>query len=278
MQTLYQPRFNAPAWLEEVAKRRPMAAFLVPAMVEILLNEAALETADLSSLQMVSIGSAPIAPATLLRFQKLVPNAAVTNSYSMTEAGTAYCILPQGELEKRPGSVGKPLPPAEIRVVGEGGDELPPDEIGEIVIKPAHSPRFYYKDQAATDALFRGDWLHTGDLGKFDADGYLYVVGRIKDVIIRGGHNVYASDIESVLYDHPAVAEAAVVGKPHPVLGEDIAAFVVLAEDVDVTSEELIEHCKEHLADYKVPRSLEIRAELPRNATGKVLKRELVAD
>ena len=184
MRTLYQPRFDASVWLHEVGTRRPMAAFLVPAMVELLLSEPLLASADLSSLLMVSVGSAPIAPSTLLRFQKLVPDASVTNSYSMTEAGTAYCVLPKGELEKRPGSVGKPLPPAEIRVVGEDGDELPPDEVGEIVIKPVHSPRSYYKDPDATATLFRGDWLHTGDLGKFDADGYLYVVGRIKDVII----------------------------------------------------------------------------------------------
>src|SRR3954453_11952934 len=104
---------------------------------------------------MVSVGAAPIAPATLLRLQQLVPNAAVTNSYSMTEAGTAYCVLPPGELEKRPGSVGTPLPPAEIRVVGEDGAQLAPDEIGEIVIKPAHSPRFYYKDPEASAALFK---------------------------------------------------------------------------------------------------------------------------
>jgi acyl-CoA synthetase (AMP-forming)/AMP-acid ligase II len=225
---------------------------------------------------MVSVGAAPIAPATLLRLQRLMPNAAVTNSYSLTEAGTAYCVLPKGELERRPGSVGKPLPPAEIRVVGDDGAPLPPDEVGEIVIKPAHSPRFYYKDPDATAELFRGDWLHTGDLGKFDADGYLHVVGRSKDVIIRGGYNVYASDVEAVLYTHTDVREAAVVGKPHPVLGEEIAAYIVLHDGATVTPDELIVHCKEQLADYKVPRTVEIRADLPRNATGKVLKRALV--
>src|SRR5262249_25391651 len=159
------PKFDTARWLDEVGSRKPMAAFMVPAMVELLLSHPGVEDADLSSLHMVSVGSAPIAPTTLLAFQKLLPNAAVSNSYSMTEAGTAYCSLPPGELERRPGSVGKPLPPAEIRVFDEDGKELPPDEIGEIVIKPAHKPRFYYKDPDATAALFRGDWLHTGDLG-----------------------------------------------------------------------------------------------------------------
>jgi acyl-CoA synthetase (AMP-forming)/AMP-acid ligase II len=278
MRTLYMPRFDAATWINEVETRRPMIAFLVPAMVELLLASPGVEEADLTSLSMVSVGAAPIAPSTLLRLQQLVPNAAVTNSYSMTEAGTAYCILPKGELEKRPGSVGKPLPPAEIRVVGEDGNELPAEEVGEIVIKPAHSPRFYYKDPDATAELFRGDWLHTGDLGKFDADGYLYVVGRSKDVIIRGGFNIYASDVEAALYTHPDVQEAAVVGKPHPVLGEDIAAYVVVRDGASVTPDELIVHAKEQLADYKVPRSVEIRTDLPRNATGKVLKRALVEE
>lgn len=278
MRTLYLPRFDVEAWIHEVETRKPMVAFMVPAMVELLLAHEKTEKADLSSLNMVSVGAAPIAPATLLRLQQLIPNAAVTNSYSMTEAGTAYCVLPKGELEKRPGSVGKPLPPAEIRVVGDDGNELPPDEIGEIVIKPAHSPRFYYKDPDATAELFRGDWLHTGDLGKFDADGYLYVVGRSKDVIIRGGYNIYASDVEAALYTHPDVQEAAVIGKAHPVLGEDIAAYVVLKEGSTASPEDLIAHAKEHLADYKVPRSVEIRDDLPRNATGKVLKRALVEE
>jgi acyl-CoA synthetase (AMP-forming)/AMP-acid ligase II len=278
MRTLYLPRFDVDTWLDEVQTRKPMVAFMVPAMVELLLAQPDIEKADLTSLNMVSVGAAPIAPATLLRLQQLIPNAAVTNSYSMTEAGTAYCVLPKGELEKRPGSVGKPLPPAEIRVVGEDGEELPPDEVGEIVIKPAHSPRFYYKDPDATAELFRGDWLHTGDLGKFDEDGYLYVVGRSKDVIIRGGYNIYASDVEAALYTHPDVQEAAVIGKPHTVLGEDIAAYVVLREGASVTSDELIAHCKDCLADYKVPRSVEIREDLPRNATGKVLKRALVEE
>ena len=278
MRTLYMPRFDTEAWVREVQARRPMVAFLVPAMVELLLAHPGIDDADLTSLNMVSVGAAPIAPATLLRLQQLIPNAAVTNSYSMTEAGTAYCVLPKGELERRPGSVGKPLPPAEIRVVGDDGDELPPEEVGEIVIKPAHSPRFYYKDPDATAELFRGDWLHTGDLGKFDTDGYLYVVGRSKDVIIRGGYNAYASDVEAALYTHPDVREAAVVGKAHPVLGEDIAAYVVLQEGSTVTPDELIVHCKEQLADYKVPRSVDVRSDLPRNATGKVLKRALVEE
>ena len=274
MRAMYMAKFDPARWVELVETYKPMMCFLVPAMVELLLSYDGLQSADLSSVHMFSVGSAPVAPAALERLQALVPNAAVSNSYSMTEAGTAYFIVPKGELLKRPGSVGMPVPPAEVRIVDEDGKAVASGDVGEVEIKPAGKPREYYKDPAATAALFRGEWLRTGDLGRFDEDGYLYIVGREKDVIIRGGFNVYASDVEHALYEHPAVREAAVVGVPHAVLGEDIAAVVVVSDEV--SAEALIAHCKERLADYKVPRRVEFVAELPRNATGKVLKRELV--
>jgi long-chain acyl-CoA synthetase len=278
MRTLYLPKFDAATWLSLVAEVRPPMAFLVPSMVEILLSSPDLAEADLSSLQMISVGSAPVAPATLLALQERVPHAAISNSYSMTEAGTAYCVLPKGELAKRPGSVGMPLPPAEIRVVDpETGEQLAPEVMGEIVIKPAGKPRRYFKDAEATAELYRGEWLRTGDLGHFDGDGYLYVTGRAKDVIIRGGNNVYAVDVENVLYEHPAVQEAAVAAVPHDVLGEDVGAWIVLRPGAQLTTEALVDFCRERLADYKVPRHVELLDALPRNATGKVLKRELTA-
>ncbi|MHB8451084.1 MAG: class I adenylate-forming enzyme family protein [Mycobacteriales bacterium] len=274
--TLYLPRFDPVRWIELVETEAPPGAFLVPSMVELLLTCPRLAGSDLASLQMISVGSAPVAPATLLRLAAAVPSAAVSNSYSMTEAGTAYCVLPRGELVRRPGSVGKPLPPAEIRVAGPDGRDLPAGEIGEILIKPAGKPRHYYRDPAATEQLYAGEWLRTGDLGKFDEDGYLYVVGREKDVIIRGGNNVHAADVEAVLYEHPAVREAAVTGVPHPVLGEDVAAFVVLHDGQALTAVELTAFAAERLADYKVPRRVEFRDALPRNATGKVIKPQLL--
>jgi acyl-CoA synthetase (AMP-forming)/AMP-acid ligase II len=135
--------------------------------------------------------------------------------------------------------------------------------------------REYYKDPDATASTWRDGWLHTGDLGRLDEDGYLYIVGRKKDVIIRGGNNIHAVDVESVLHDHPDVREAAVVGIPHPVLGEDVAAAVVLVSGSSTSPEELREHCAERLADYKVPRRITVVEELPRNATGKVVKAEV---
>jgi acyl-CoA synthetase (AMP-forming)/AMP-acid ligase II len=276
MRTLYLPRFDAGEWLRLVQAERPAATFLVPAMVELLMAHPDLGSTDLSSLEIVSVGSAPIAAATMLRLEELVPDALVTNSYSMTEAGTAYFVMPKGELRSRPGSVGKPLPPAEVRIVDDDEAEVDVGQVGNIEIKPAGRMREYYRNPEASAEVFTpAGWLRTGDLGKFDEDGYLYIVGRAKEVIIRGGFNVYATDVESVLYEHPAIREAAVVGVPHQVLGEDIAAFVVAVGDVTV--DELTAHCAARLADYKVPRQIHIVGELPRNATGKVLKRDLLA-
>jgi acyl-CoA synthetase (AMP-forming)/AMP-acid ligase II len=276
LRTLFVPRFDPATWLEIVAKEQPVAAFLVPAMVQLLLAHPALATADLSSLYVMSIGSAPIAPSTLLRLQEHLPNASVTNSYSMTEAGTTYCVMPKGELALRPGSVGKPLPPAEIRVVDtESLEPVPAGTMGEVVIKPAGKPRRYYRDEEATTALYAGEWLRSGDLGHFDADGYLYITGRAKDVIIRGGNNVHAVDVENVLFTHPDVQEAAVAAVPHDVLGEDVGAWVVLKQGATATPEQLIAHCREQLADQQDPSGDLVVGELPRNATGKVLKRAL---
>jgi acyl-CoA synthetase (AMP-forming)/AMP-acid ligase II len=275
MRTVYQPKFEAGEFLRLVEEHKVFSVFLVPAMAELLAKHDDFASADLSSVQLCSIGSAPVAPATLARLQERMPHAAVSNSYSMTEAGAAYCVLPKGELEKRRGSVGLPLPPTKIRIVREDGSDADPDEVGEVLVKPPGKQREYFRDPEASAEIWKDDWLHTGDLGKLDADGYLYIVGRMKDMIIRGGFNIYAVDIENVLFEHPDVREAAVVGVPHEVLGEDVAAFVVARDGASLSADDVIGFCKERLADYKVPRLVEFRDELPRNATGKVLKREL---
>ncbi len=276
MRTVYLPKFDADTWLDLVDEHKPMAAFLVPAMAELLAKHERFAQADLSSLFMVSVGSAPVAPSTLQLLQAAMPNAGISNSYSMTEAGTAYFVLPKGELDNHPGSCGLPIPPTRVRILREDGSDADVDEVGEVVVQPAGKAREYYRDPDATAALWQDGWLYSGDLGRLDADGYLYIVGRKKDMIIRGGYNVYAIDVEAVLYEHPAVLEAAVVGVPHDVLGEDIAAYVVLRDDTTLTAEELLAHCAERLADYKRPRAVRFLPALPRNATGKVLKRDLV--
>ncbi len=276
MSGLYQPRFEVDPWLDAVEHYRPTAVFLVPSMAQLLVTHERFEKADLSSVKLCAIGSAPLAPGTLRRLQDRMPEAAVSNSYGMTEAGAAYCAMPKGEAVKRVGSVGKPMAPMEVRCVDEAGREVAAGEVGEVLIRMPGREREYFRDPEATSRTWAGGWLHTGDLGRLDDDGYLYIVGRRKEVIIRGGNNVHAADVESVILEHPMVAEAAVIGVPHEVLGEDLVAFVVPVPSGQISEVELRDHCLEHLADYKSPRRFILVGELPRNATGKVMKHLLV--
>ena len=185
-------------------------------MAHLLIDHPRFAEADLSSVQMCSVGSAPLAPYVLERLQDKMPDALVSNNYGMTEAGSAYCIMPKGEAVKRPGSVGQIAPPAVVQIVDEHGQTLPPDVVGEVRLQMPGRQREYYNDPEATAEIWRDGWLVTGDLGKLDADGYLYIVGRSKDVIIRGGNNVHATDVEHVLVQHDAVKEVAVVGRAAP--------------------------------------------------------------
>ncbi len=275
---LYLPKFDASRWFDLVASERPTMAFLVPAMAELIVAHPRFAEPDLSSLVSISIGSAPLAPQTLLTLQARLPDATVSNSYGMTEAGPAYIVMPKDEVTKRIGSVGKPIGPMQLKIVRDDDTECDAQEVGELLTKMEGSQREYYKDADATASTWTADgWLRSGDLAYLDEDGFLYIAGRKKDMIIRGGHNVYPTDIEAVLLEHPDVQEAAVVGIPHQVLGEDIAAHVVLRPGAALDDDTLLAFCAERLADYKRPRELHFTAELPRNATGKVMKHKLTA-
>jgi acyl-CoA synthetase (AMP-forming)/AMP-acid ligase II len=275
----YLPRFDVDRWFDVVEQQRPTATFLVPAMAELLIASPRFDAVDLSSITICSLGSAPVAPTTITRLQARLPNAMVSNSWGMTEAGPAFCFMPPEEHAKRIGSVGRPAPPTEFRIVdpdlGDPEQPQPAREIGELLVRNPGREREYFNDPEATGAAWRDGWLHTGDLAYLDEDGFLYIVGRQKDVIIRGGNNVHSADVEAVLFEHPAVREVAVAGVPHAVLGEDVGAWVVLAPGAHATAEELQAFCADRLSDYKRPRVVTFVDELPRNATGKVLKRAL---
>ncbi|MEY2470930.1 MAG: hypothetical protein QOK28_259 [Actinomycetota bacterium] len=276
MALLYMPKFDVDAWFDVVEQRQPRATFVVPAMAELLIASPRFEHADLSSLTICSLGSAPVAPGTVKILQDKMPKAMVSNAWGMTEAGPAFCFMPEEERDKRIGSVGKPMPPTEFRIVDQQtGDELPARAIGELVVRNPGREREYFNDAEATAATWRDGWLHSGDLAFLDEDGFLYIVGRAKDVIIRGGNNIHATDVEAVLYEHPAVQEAAVASIPHDVLGEDVAAWIVLVDGAAATGDDIKAFCAERLADYKVPRRITFVDELPRNATGKVVKKDL---
>jgi len=260
MTSIVQPRFDPARFLALIEQHEVVMAFAVPSMVLLMLEQ---QPAPRASLRLLMYGTAPMPPTAIHRLAEVFPNAMLVNMYGLTEGGAVVCSLPPHEAQKRPTSVGKPVPPAEVRIA----------EDGEVWLRGPVRPRRYYRDDDATRATWTDDgWLRTGDIGYLDADGYLYLVDRKKDLIIRGGFNITAAEIEGVLLEHPRVRDAAVVGIPHPVLGEDTKAFVV---GDAITAGELEAFCRERLADYKVPRTYELVAALPRNALGKVLKREL---
>lgn len=275
MTVLYLPKFDAGRWLDIVERERPVVAFVVPAMARLLIHHPEFDSADLSSLKRLFLGSAPLSPDTVERLQARLPGAAVLNSYGMTEGGHAtFAMDPEGA-RTRPGAVGRPTPPVQVRIVDDENRVLPTGAIGEVVTRNPGRHREYHRNPEATARMWEGGWLHTGDLGRLDADGYLYIVGRKKEMVVRGGMNIHPDDVEAVLHAHPAVVEAAVVGIPHEVLGEDIAAYVVLRPGATVSTAELQGFAGERLADYKVPRQVHYLPALPRNPAGKVLKSQL---
>jgi acyl-CoA synthetase (AMP-forming)/AMP-acid ligase II len=267
----FLPRFDAATWLAHVETDRPVAAFLVPAMVELVVAAPEFEEADLSSLAVVNVGSAPIAPATLRRFGDRL-DGEVLFGYGMTEFG-AVTTVPAGDAGRHLGSVGRPLPGVGVRIIDTEGNDVATGAVGQIAVAGSGRPRSYWRDSKGSADRWRDGWLLTGDLGRVDGDGFLWIEGRLKETIVRGGHNIMPGEVEAVLFEHPAVAEAAVTGIPHDVLGEDVAAWVVLRRPA--TTEELRSFLLERLADYKVPRRITVVAALPRNESGKVVKSSL---
>jgi acyl-CoA synthetase (AMP-forming)/AMP-acid ligase II len=274
------PRFDTGRCAALIEERRPAWLLLVPAQILLLLESGSLEGRDTSSVRMVMFGSAPTPPYALRALAEAFPRAALVNGYGLTEGGGSTCTMPPGELLRRPGSVGKPVAGASVRIVDDGGDEVARGEIGEVAIRLAAGQRSYWNDPEATARTWRDGWVHTGDLGYFDDDGYLYLVDRKKDMINRGGYNVYSIEVESALYEHPDVVEAAVVGVPHDVLGQDVCAVVRLRDGVATLELDAVrEFLADRLADYKLPRRLVVReAPLPRSGTHKVDKKALLAE
>jgi acyl-CoA synthetase (AMP-forming)/AMP-acid ligase II len=273
------PRFDVDRFATLIEVERPMWLLMVPAHILLLLEHGALEGRDTSSVAIAMFGGASTPAAAVLRLGELLPNAMLLNGYGLTEGGGSICVLPPGEAVRRPGSVGKPMRGVEVRIVDDAGAPVAPGDVGEITLRLPTGERRYWNDPDATARTWRDGWVHTGDLGRIDEDGFLYVVDRAKDVIIRGGYNVASAEVEAAIHELADVAECAVVGIPHPVLGQDVAAVVRMRDGADpLTVDDLRDHLADRVADYKRPRVVAIATEpLPRHASGKLDKRAISA-
>ncbi len=269
-------RWDAGRALELIERERINSFGGVPTMVMQVLDHPDFGRRDTSSVKSVGYGGAP-APADLVRrVQEQLDSTPASNGYGLTETSSVSTMNSGADYLAKPDSVGPPVPVVTVKVVDPLGQEVPVGETGELWIKGPNVVKGYWKRPDATAETFSEGWLHTGDVARIDEEGFVYIVDRAKDMLIRGGENVYCVEIESVLYDHPAVDEAAVIGIPHATLGEEVGAVVHTRPGMQVTEQELQEHVRSRLAAFKVPvRVWFYQGELPRNPAGKVLKREL---
>jgi long-chain acyl-CoA synthetase len=264
--------FEPTQWLENIQEFGVARAAAVPSMIQMLLSQP-VEDYDTSSWEFVGVGAAPLAAEVIEEFERRFPTCKIHEGYGLSESGGGASSNPRDS--RRPGSVGKPLPGYEVKIVDEQDNELPIGEKGEVCLKSPGVMKGYWKDPELTEKTVKDGWLHTGDVGKVDEDGYLYIVDRIKDLIIRGGFNVYPRDVEDGLLEHPAVAVAGVVGKKDTQYGEEVVAYVQLHPGKEITAEELIEFTKEHLGRYKYPREVHIVSYVPLTPVGKVDRKEI---
>jgi long-chain acyl-CoA synthetase len=270
--TILMRWFDPAGWLKLAQQHRAQGSALVPSMIQMLLGQP-LEEADLSELTAISSGAAPLAGEVRREFEARVPSATIYEGYGCTESATLISASPAGA--RRVGSVGLPVAGCEVSIQDDSGALRPAGQDGEICVRSpgVMSGYWHAPDSAAT--VLAGGWLHTGDIGHLDTDGYLYVVDRKKDLILRGGFNVFPRDVEDVLVAHPAVALAGVVGRPEARLGEEVVAFVSLRPDAVVTAEELSDYARQHLAANKYPRQITIVPAIPLTSVGKLDRKKL---
>ncbi len=270
--TILMRWFDPAGWVKLAADHRAQGSALVPSMIQMLLGQP-LEEADLSALTSISSGAAPLAEEVRREFEARVPTAMIYEGYGCTEAATLISANSVGA--RRPGSVGLPVAGCEVSIRDDADQELPAGRDGEICVRSPGVMSGYWHDPDSAATVLANGWLHTGDIGHLDADGYLYVVDRKKDLILRGGLNVFPRDVEEVLVAHPAVALAGVVGRPDGRLGEEVVAFVSLRPGAQATADELIEHSRRHLASYKYPRQVTIVPAIPLTSVGKLDRKKL---
>ncbi len=267
--------FDAAAVVDELERSRVTTVWLAPAMVNAIMALPDLDQRDLSSVRVIINGGEKMPIPLIERIQRTFPSAWFADAYGLTETVSGDTFLDRDSIVTKLGSVGRPCLYLELDVWDDQGRSVAPGERGEIVMRGPKVFKGYWRDPGATAAAFAGGWFHTGDIGVCDEDGYLFIVDRLKDMIVSGGENIAGSEVERVLYEHRAVLEVAVVGCPDERWGEVPVAFVALRPDTPASADDLVEHCRGQLAKFKVPTQVRFVEALPRNPSGKVLKREL---
>ena len=282
-------QFDVKEWLETVQKEQATRAMLIPTMLKMIIDDPDFNKYDLTSLKVITYGAAPMPLEVIKKAIERIPGANFINAFGQTEtASTITTLGPEDhiiegteeerekKLKRLTSSIGKPLPDVEVNIVDEEGKPLPALEVGEILARGPRVMTGYWHDQEKTSQVITKDgWLRTGDKGWRDEDGYIYLAGRSDDMIIRGGENISPEEVENVLYSHPRIEEAAVIGVPDPEWGQQPRAIVALKKGETASQEEIMEYCRSRLAGFKRPRSVIFVDSLPRNPMGKVLKKEL---
>ncbi len=264
--------FEPEAFLQLAQEHAVQISALVPSMLQLLLAQP-LEDYDLSSLRYLACGAAPLARDAMAELERRLPHVELREGYGLTETSALVSTNPPGRT--RPGSVGLPVPGADLRIVDDSDRELPTGEVGEICCRSPFLMQGYWRAPELTAEAMRGGWFHTGDLGRVDEDGYLYVVDRKKDLIIRGGFNVFPRDVEDALLEHPAVEFAGVVGRPDDRHGEEVVAFVCLRNGSEATADDLVAFARDRIGGYKYPREVRIVPDVPLTPVGKVDRKAL---
>ena len=273
--TIIHPTFEAERVVDEIERSHVTSVWMAPAMVRSVLDLPGVEERDLSSVRLLIGGGEKMPIPFIERLQRALPSAWFADAYGLTETVSGDTFLDSASTRTKSGSVGRPCQYLELDIWDEQGVSLASGGRGEVVLRGPKVFKGYWRDPDATRAAFEGGWFHTGDIGLMDEDGYLYIVDRLKDMIVSGGENIASSEIERVLYEHESIVEAAVVGRPDERWGEVPVAYVVLHAAATTTPEDLLEHCRQHLARFKIPKEVVLLDALPRNPSGKVLKREL---
>jgi long-chain acyl-CoA synthetase len=265
--------------LEIIERERVTHFGGVPSMVWQVLESPDLAKRDITSVLGIIYGGAPAAPELVRRIKQAFPKAVPSNGYGLTETSAVTTTNSGPDYEQRPDSIGLATPISDVRAVDEAGNDVGPGNIGELAVRGPNVIKGYWKKPEQTAAVLKDGWLRTGDIVRIDDEGFIHVLDRAKDMLIRGGENVYCVEVEDVLYQHPDVMDAAVIGIPHQVLGEEVGAIVQVTPGSTVTQEDLRAFVAKHLAAFKVPSRIELRNDpLPRNANGKILKRDLKSE